>query len=210
MQFSSSNSIIISNDKCRIVQLHEYVVTLQTTGQNHTATIDLNQFLPVVDEATPISDLGMTIVNNVEEIDDKVAEALPEEHESIEIAEQFPIVKVEAPDNQIIRKSKRLSQPRTTKKVKQKLKAGVQKKIKAEVLETELNQPKEDINDDNNDVYDSDGTVDLNESEDEKYSEPSECDVFLDHEKFAGFPKIIIENSKLIFRGKKLLDLLSR
>lgn len=214
LQFSSANSIIISNDKCRIVQLHEYVVTLQTTGENHTATIDLNQFLPVVDETTPISELGLTIVNDVEGNDDTVTEVLREETESIEIndaSKQVTQLKVESSENQIIRKSKRLSQPRQTKKVKQKLKlAAVQNKIKAEVFESDISHPKEEIIDDNNDVYDSDGTVDLNESEDEKCSEPSDCDLFLGHEKFAGFPKVIIENSKLIFRGKKLLDLLSR
>lgn len=213
LQFSSANSIIISNDKCRIVQLHEYVVTLQTTGENHTATIDLNQFLPVVDETTPISELGLTIVNDPEETD-KITEVLTAETKSIEIddaSKQMALVKVETSDNKIIRKSKRLSQPRPTKKVMQKLKvAGVHKKMKAEVFEIDASQPKDDITDDNNDVYDSDGTVDLNESEDEKCSEPSECDLFLGHEKFAGFPKVIIENSKLIFRGKKLLDLLSR
>lgn len=217
MQFSSANSIIISNEKGRIVQLHEYVVTLQTTGQNHTATIDLNQFLPlpVVDENTPIADLGLTIVNHSEEHGEKVSEVLTEEPEAIEIGDaskQIPEVKLEIQENQTIRKSKRLCQPRSTKKVKQKLKtsAGVQKKIKTEVVESDTSQQKEDIADDNNDVYDSDGTVDLNESEDDKCNEPSECDLFLDHEKFAGFPKVIIENSKLIFRGKKLLDLLSR
>lgn len=214
LQFSSANSIIISNDKCRIVQLHEYVVTLQTTGENHTATIDLNQFLPVVDETTPISELGLTTVNDVEGNDDTVTEVLTEETESIEIndaSKQVTQLKVESSENQIIRKSKRLSQPRQTKKVKQKLKlAAVQNKIKAEVFESDISHPKEEIIDDNNDVYDSDGTVDLNESEDEKCSEPSDCDLFLGHEKFAGFPKVIIENSKLIFRGKKLLDLLSR
>lgn len=216
MQFSSANSIIIANEKGRIVQLHEYVVTLQTTGQNHTATIDLNQFLPlpVVDENTPISDLGLTIVN-AEEHGEKVSEVLTEEPESIEISDaskQLPEVKLEIQENQTIRKSKRLCQPRSTKKVKQKSKtsAGVPKKIKTEVVESDVSQQKEDIADDNNDVYDSDGTVDLNENEDDKCNEPSECDLFLDHEKFAGFPKVIIENSKLIFRGKKLLDLLSR
>ncbi len=212
LQFSSANSIIISNEKCRIVQLHEYVVTLQTTGQNHT--IDLNQFLPVSDN-TPIGDLGMTIISNAEETDIKEDTELltaVAEHECGEVidatSKQVPEDMVETVGNHI-RKSKRLSQPKPTKKVKQKLKT-LQKKIKTEVLETDISQPKDDITDDNNDVYDSDGTVDLNENDDDKCNEPSECDLFLDHEKFAGFPKVIIENSKLIFRGKKLLDLLSR
>lgn len=219
LQFSSANSIIISNEKCRIVQLHEYVVTLQTNGQNHTATIDLNQFLPVVDEGEPITDLGVTILNNAEANDDKVTDVLPEAEESIEMKIEMNDPNIHVPpaevettnENQKFRKSKRLSQPRATRKVKQKLKApGIRKKIKAEVIESDVSPPKEDIADDNNDVYDSDGTVDLNESEDEKCDEQGECDVFLDHEKFAGFPKVIIENSKLIFRGKKLLDLLSK
>ncbi|KAG4066618.1 hypothetical protein HA402_007254 [Bradysia odoriphaga] len=212
LQFSNTNSIIISNEKCRIVQLHEYVVTLQTsTGQSHTATIDLNQFLPVVNETTSIADLGMTIINDVQGTDDKITEIVTEENESVvisEVSEEVPQINVEVAENPEIRKSKRLSNPRPTKKVKRKLKT-TEKKVKLVAVDSE---PKEDITDDNNDAYgcDSDGTVDLNESDDEKCNEPSECDLFLDHEKFAGFPKVVIENSKLIFRGKKLLDLLSR
>ncbi|KAJ6646927.1 Transcription factor grauzone [Pseudolycoriella hygida] len=212
LQFSAANSIIISNEKCRIVQLHEYVVTLQSTGQNHTATIDLNQFLPVVDENTPIADLAMTMDNNVEI--HKVEEVVTDEPETIElndVSEQIAQVKVETTDNPIIRKSKRLSRPKSTKKVKQKLKVPMLKKMnKVEESDIETVQSKDDIVDDNNDVYDSDGTVDLNECEDDKFNVPTNCDVFLADEKFAGFPKVIIENSKLIFRGKKLLDLLSK
>lgn len=155
----------------------------------------------------------MTIVNNAES-NNKVTEILAEANETVDIndvSKQVSQIKVEASDNQIIRKSKRISQPRITKKVKQKFKKpNVLKKIKTEVFDSDISQAKDDLLDDNNDVYDSDGTVDLNESEDEKCSDPSECDLFMDHEKFAGFPKVIIENSKLIFRGKKLLDLLSR
>lgn len=220
LQFSSANSIIINNEKCRIVQLHEYVVTLQTTnGQSHTATIDLNQFLPVVNETTTsIADLGMTIINDVQGTSDKITEIVTEAVEPIvisEVSEVGEVTNEDAPINDevvedtAIRKSKRLSNPRTKKKVKRKSKTTTQKKQKPEVVNSE---PKEDINDDNNDAYgcDSDGTVELNESDDEKCDDPSDCDLFLDHEKFAGFPKIVIENSKLIFRGKKLLDLLSR
>lgn len=188
------------------------MVTLQTTnGQSHTATIDLNQFLPVVNETTSIADLGMTIISD-EGTEDKVTEIVTEENESVVISEvkEVPQMNDESTDNPAIRKSKRLSNPRPTKKVKRKLKSTTQKKAKPEIVDS--SEPKEDITDDNNDAYgcDSDGTVDLNESDDEKCNEPSECDLFLDHEKFAGFPKVIIENSKLIFRGKKLLDLLSR
>lgn len=185
-------------------------MTLQTSGQNHTATIDLNQFLPVGDEATPIPDLSLAIINNAEGNEDKITHALTGDREETEVnVEQIPLVKVEPDEVPVIRKSKRLSQPRQTKKVKQKVKI-THKAVKVEIVESDLIQPKEEIPDDNNDVYDSDGTVDLNETEDEKCIEPNECDLFLDHEKFAGFPKVIIENSKLVFRGKKLLDLLSR
>lgn len=217
LQFSNPNSIIISNEKGRIVQLHEYVVTLQTSGQNHTATIDLNQFLPVVDghPSTPIVDLGMTIVNDVEQDDDnKIIEIMTDENEIVEFndgSEQRPQIKVEILENEMIRKSKRTTLPRITKKIKHKIKkSGVPKKIKNSTAESDIIQSKDEIADDNNDVYDSDGTVELNENEDDKCSEPSECDLFMNHEKFAGFPKVIIQNSKLIFRGKKLLDLMSR
>lgn len=225
LQFSSANSIIISNEKCRIVQLHEYVVTLQTTGQNQTATIDLNQFLPVVDETATgiIPELGMTIIDNEEGSDVKVTtEVLAEERGRIDINDvngQTTMVKIEPDDDvevvteqsHVIRKSKRLSQPRPSKRFKQKVKTASHKvAAKAVAEDSDVNNQKDELADDNNDVYDSDGTVDLNESEDEKSIEPSQCDLFLDHEKFAGFPKVIIENSKLVFRGKKLLDLLSR
>lgn len=175
----------------------------------------MNQFLPVVDENTPIQDLGLTIVNNTEENEDKAARVLPVEPESVQISDaskQNSQMKLEVPGNKTTRKSKRLTRARPTKKVKQKLKTklNARKKIKTEVFESDVSQLKDDIADDNIDVYDSDGTVDLNESEDDKCNAPSECDLFMDHEKFAGFPKVIIENSKLIFRGKKLLDLLSR
>lgn len=155
----------------------------------------------------------MTIVNNVES-NDKVTEILTEENEAFEIndvSEELLQVKEEISENKIIRKSKRISRPKTTKKVKKKFKkSSMTIEIKNEAIESDISQSKDDLLDDNNDVYDSDGTVDLNESEDDKCSDPNECDLFMDHEKFAGFPKVIIENSKLIFRGKKLLDLLSR
>lgn len=65
--------------------------------------------------------------------------------------------------------------------------------------------------DETDDVDDINGDPDYGDSDDDDHEQDVSMDeIDLDNEKFIGFPKYIIKNSKLIIRGKPLLEMMSR